>query len=516
MKKVLKLTSFVIIILMISVSCSEDILFSETTEEICEEKELASVTNEGFLNFPSCTSFEQFIEDLQNGENPDISYLSRSNNSFKSIAFLNEQIHNAKRTRTEKLSYDDNLEDLEEMTIDEFNLMKAENLIFDNILMHAMDTTLRICIAGELYKITPYGTFSSKKEKVSEIDLAVRNFNPLVKDSIEAGKTIKLNENVNFTNSFKHVYAQEGELLEYEIDDKGTRAPTPEKPNTFHLQYGVDSYKWSNSNIFKAFFDLIRGKDVSKSKEFDKKHRVQVNIFDVNYGFYKSAGVKVRMQQKKKFCCVSYWPDIEAQKLAIGFNQLEGVLKYDIPNNLTIIQPPINAKWSKFQASLNQVTNTFIYGAFHKLKMLRDWNDWVFGWMPEIRIGDNYYREKIINKLYDTAAKEVFDISKALINKHVYQPYEKRIKPTDPMIAYLYWCPSQFTFNEEHPYITGVVEYDNKKSKSVIFDRSFGIAFYGTVPVPYTPSDFKINNIDAFGAAYYNNKWLGIRFYYTK
>lgn len=516
MKKALKPTSLIIIILMIMVSCSEDNVYSEPRDKVLSKEELASITDEGFLMFPSFTSFVQFLEEIQNGGDQAVRSSSRSFENFKSMAVLSEQIHNTERTRTEENNYEDNLDDLEEMTVDEFNLMKSENLIFDNILLHAMDTSLRICIEGELYKITSYGTFSSKMEKASEIELAVKTFNPLVKDSIEAGRTIKLNENVNFTNSFKQVYTQEGELLEYVTENMETRAPTSDRPNTFHLQYGVDSYKWSNSNVFKAFLDLIRGKDVSKSKEFDKKHRVQVNVFDVNYGFYKSAGVKVRMQKKKKFCFVPYWTDIEAQKLAIGFNHLDGVLKYDVPNNLTIIQPPINAQWKAFTTTLNQVPTPVIYGAFHKLKMLQDWNDLIFGWMPEIKIGDNYYREQIINKIYDTAAKEVYDISKSLINKYVYRPYEKRIKPTDPMVAYLYWSPSQFTFDKEHPYITGVVEYDNKKSKSVIFDRSFGVAFYGSVPVPYTPSDFDIRNIDAFGAAYFNNKWLGIRFYYNK
>lgn len=38
--------------------------------------------------------------------------------------------------------------------------------------------------------------------------------------------------------------------------------------------------------------------------------------------------------------------------------------------------------------------------------------------------------------------------------------------------------------------------------------------YYGLkLPVPYTPSDFDIKSIDAFGAAYYDNKWLGVRFY---
>lgn len=133
--------------------------------------------------------------------------------------------------------------------------------------------------------------------------------------------------------------------------------------------------------------------------------------------------------------------------------------------------------------------------------------------MPEVRIGDKNYTDKILNKIYNAPAEYVYKQSKSLINKKVYAPIEKQIKPTDPMVAYLYWGSSEFTFNKERPFITGIKEYSHKKSKSVIFDRSFGVSFIGVVPVPYTPSDFDIKSIDAFGAAYYDNKWLGVRFY---
>jgi hypothetical protein len=155
-----------------------------------------------------------------------------------------------------------------------------------------------------------------------------------------------------------------------------------------------------------------------------------------------------------------------------------------------------------------------MYGAYHNLKFIKDWTDVIFGWMPELKIGEKNYTDQVINKLYNTPAKLVYQHTKKLINKTVYTPIEKKIKPTDPMLAYLIWGTSSTHFNKEHPYIMGVKEYSSRKSKSVIFDRSFGIAFYGTIPVPYTPSDFDINKIDAFGAAFYDNKWLGVRFYW--
>ena len=80
-------------------------------------------------------------------------------------------------------------------------------------------------------------------------------------------------------------------------------------------------------------------------------------------------------------------------------------------------------------------------------------------------------------------------------------------------MAYLVWGSSSTKFNEEHPYITGVCEYVNCNSKSVIFDRSFGFSFVNGSVSGFLPSEFDIKKLDMFGAAYYDKQWRGIRFY---
>jgi hypothetical protein len=511
---------FLLIILSLSfvlTSCSDVIETYETATNIPQETEIVTVSNEGYLTFPSFKSLEMFFEKVQNGGTTSNYDFSRSDYRFESVAMLENRIATDKKSRAigySSISNDD-INDLEEMTQDEYNLMKSENLLFDDLMTHAMDTTLRICIEGELYKITENGTFSVKLEKAEKLDLAIKEFNPSLKDALEAGATVQLNSDVKFTNTFKNVQIDNSELLEFDPEEIPiSRANSSTAQNEFHKSYGVESYKWKNSNIIKKFLDLIRGKDVSKTRNFSKKYRVQVNIFDVNYLFYKSAGIKVKMQQRKKFCFVPYWVNIEADKLAIGFNEMDGILTYNNPNNMSSISPTEGAKWGKFTGTLNGIASTYMYGAYHNLKFIKDWTDVIFGWMPELKIGEKNYTDQVINKLYNTPAKLVYQHTKKLINKTVYTPIEKKIKPTDPMLAYLIWGTSSTHFNKEHPYIMGVKEYSSRKSKSVIFDRSFGIAFYVTIPVPYTPSDIDINKIDAFGAAFYDNKWLGVRFYW--
>lgn len=501
-------------------SCSND-MEPEMVGVLSDAKEdFVTVSENGYLNFPSEELFESFFVAIQNGENPIINVQTRSASSFQSIAQLNLQLERqiCEYGQNKEFTYKDDLSDLEEMTQDEYNLMKAEELLFDDILTHAMDTTLRICVAGELYKVTENGTFSVKLEKADKLDLAINNFNPSIKQTVNAGETIQLNADVKYTNTFGASSLQVADMDVEEMDESFAMTRSGASIiNSFHVPYNVNSYKWKNNGMIKKFLDLIRGKDVSKSNQFSKNYRVQVNVFDVNYGFYKSAGIKVRMQEKKKFCFVPYWVGIKADKLVIGFNELEGVLKYNNPNNISNIMPTASAKWKKFQGTLNGIVSSYIYGAYHNIKFIRDWTEYAFGWMPDIKIGDKNYRNNVLNKIYNTPADQLCSFTKKIIGKTIYTPIgNKIVKPTDPMVAYLIWGTTEFKFNKERPYIMGVKEYTSRKSKSVIFDRSFGISFIGKMPAPFTPSNFDINSIDAFGAAYYNNQWRGVRFYCKK
>ncbi len=83
--------------------------------------------------------------------------------------------------------------------------------------------------------------------------------------------------------------------------------------------------------------------------------------------------------------------------------------------------------------------------------------------------------------------------------------------PKDPKLAYFVWGVSTIGFDKEHPFITGVKEFSDLKSKSIIFDRSFGFNISGKTITGFLPSEFDIKGIDAFGAAYYDNRWLGVR-----
>lgn len=505
---------------MLVTACSSEDLVDATDSGNTEQNKVVgnevSVSQDGYLVFPTSQSLETFVEKLSNGEQPTV--LSQATrvggiNKFESVADLNERLARTK-TRATNTDNTEDLSDLEEMTEEEFNLMKAENLLFDDVMTHMVDTTLRICVEGRLYKITEKGTFSVDANKSNLLGPSIKNFNPKITETIKTGQSLKLNNDVTFTKSFSDNNISNSDFQFVEDIKLATRAASDTyTENAFHSQYNVNSYLWNNHSVVQKFLDWLRGKDVSRENKFNKNKRVQVSVFDVNYAFYASAGIKVKMQKRKKFLGIPYWKLEKADKIVIGFNGLDGIMKYNNPRSYSSINPALNKQWGTFTGTLNGIQSKFFYGTYHKLPFIKDWVDDIICVMPEIKIGNTNWKDKVGNNLYEAPAKLVYQQLKSLENKYIYSPVRHKITPTDPKFAYLVWGNSSTEFNKEHPYITGVKEYTNCKSKSVIFDRSFGFSILNGSVSGFLPSDFDIKKLDVFGAAYYDKQWRGVRFY---
>lgn len=514
MKKVLFLILTVIII-----ACSSDDIEVINYDNIISDNEeidsAVSVSKEGYLVFDSPQSLKIYMENISCGQPSERATRCIKTSGFISIAELDEQITQAK-TRLDSLEDIDDLSDVEEMTEDEYNIMKAENLLFDDVLTHLVDTTLRICVEGRLYKITEQGTFSVDTCKADLLKISIEEFDPEIKQSMQTGQSISLNNDVIFTNSFSetNINSSEFQLIEKPVNDNTTKPESTESytDNSFHTSYNVNTYEWKNHSVVQKFLDWLRGKDVSKENKFNKNRRVQVSVFDVNYAFYASAGIKVKMQKRKKFLGIPYWKLEKAEKIVIGFNALDGIMKYNNPRSYSSINPTMGTQWNAFTGALNGIQSKFFYGMYNDLAFIKDWTNEIICLIPEILPGDNNWKDKIGNELYKAPANAVYAKLKSLENKYIYSPIKRCIMPTDPKMAYLVWGNSSTEFNKEHPYITGVREYSNCKSKSVIFDRSFGFSIINHGVSGFLPSEFDIKKLDVFGAAYYDNQWKGIRF----
>jgi hypothetical protein len=409
-------------------------------------------------------------------------------------------------------------EELECMTEDEYRVNKAEAIIPDDYLEELLDTTMRIEVEKRLYKITPYGTFSVGRDSANLIDDAIASFDTTLISSHQNGEYINLPNGVVFTNSF----GEKSEINDWVVEDSNvcldtvaiTRAVGDEDIPRFHEIYNCTSNHWKNHSVWQKFWDKIRGKDVNRENNFDSKHRVQVTVFNINYAFYASAGIKVAMQRRKKFLFAKYWVNTDAEKLAIGFNYVYGVMKLKNPASYSSISPTTSTQWGRFKGAINGIISDYVYGIYHKLPVVKDWVDDIYMFLPEVTISNNTYPNRdMMNTLYNLPPKYVYRFLKDQAGKTVYGPISKRIRPTDPRIAYYVWGENNINYNSEKPYIIGVKEYGRGSHKTVRFDQSCGFNLNNFAVTGFLPSEFKIKEIDAFGAAYYNNRWKGVRFY---
>lgn len=427
---------------------------------------------------------------------------------FKSVANMKRNISALKTRGLES--------DNEEMTEDEYNLMKAENLLLDPALEEVMDTTLRIQVSDRLYKVTKYGTFSVPTGNESYLNSVIASFDTTLVHKCVNGETIALEHGAVYANSFGDNSVQDVDMEE--VSDIQTRSSIDNSDVNLQAGYNTVSYAWKNHSLWQKFWDKLRGRDVSRENNFDKKHRVQMEVFNVNYMFYASAGVKVKMQRQKKFWFVKYWVSENADKIAVGFNNLTGTLKFKNPALYSSINPPASVLWGKFQRTLNGQTNDFVMTTYHKLPVVKDWVEDIYMVLPLVEVVETKLKmpsSKVLNSMYNAPAKEM---SKFLlsINNNYFGKIQKKIQPKDPRIAYMVWGEGDIAFTKAKPYIMGVMEYNSTSSKTVRFDRSFGFSFNNGSVKGFLPSEFKIENIDAFGAALYRGQWRGVRFVGTK
>ncbi len=487
-------------------SCDSNELTDVEKIEIANAQEEEHLTN--YLRFSNVEMLENYMDSCANTILVLPLQKKMNANGFKSIADLRRECIFFENNKIAKSLVSLGEDEIEDMTEDEYNLMKAEDLIYDNSLSYVLDTTLRVCVDNILYKITPYGTFSAEENCAAEIENAINTFDTTLMYTMELGSSVILSNGVEYTRSFTN-------HNEEDIDDIVAEQSLSKDfaANSFHNGYNVDSYKWKNHSLFKSFMDWMRGKKVSRERNFNKNKRIQVKVFEVNYKFYASTGIKVRVQKRKKFLGIPYWKETSAEKIALGFNGLEAEFKYNNPKNYTVLEPTMSSAFGRFTKTLNNIPVNFIYSWVSKIDFLKDWTrSGIYFIMPEIRINDQNYREQVLNKVYTAEIKEISNLPK-LITNHYFSEIKKQIKPKDPMVAYLVWGNSSTTFNKERPYITGVEEY-NENSKSVIFDRSFGITIKNKYIGGFLPTQFVIKKLDVFGAAYCDGQWLGIRFYY--
>jgi hypothetical protein len=497
------------------------ITFSCTKEETQNYTDISNNSNESeYLDFISQAEFDDVIQSyiaFENGSSTETKSINRKTaKGFTSIAELQQSC-------LTKSGADD-----EEMTQDEFNIMQAKLLLPDPVLCYVLDTTLRIAVGNDFYKITPYGTFVTHKGNEEELYAVIENFEQ-TKQSLnitEKDSVVDITPSVKFINTFRNtpvrsnIVSEEEEkyydnLIAVEDEDVTTKAAGATK---YYSTYGnINSYKWSSKTIVGKWLDKFFGTSAYRENSFPSDRKMSFEVFSVNYIFYASSGFKVKLEKRKKFLFIKYWGDETADKIVVGFDEFTGKLKFNLPQTPERTQTDaINA----LSGYLNGVTKNFVFKGYNSLGFMKDFSSYVYSFIPEFNLPIGAATNQMINSAIQTQAKDFIDnvVPKTVYNcltgftgKYI-SSIKKYVEIQSPRALYALGSPKEISV-----FTNGVQDYGRTSSKTIRFDQSFGFKasfLNGSLSAStYLPSLFEIQQLDMFAAVYYGGQWRGIRFY---
>lgn len=387
--------------------------------------------------------------------------------------------------------------------------IKADTLLIDPVLETVVDTTFSVAVNTNLYRITDYGTFiTTNKNNTAELDACIRNFDKNKLIQVAEG-LYRITDNVSIYDSYGYISGKNSTLDEYAV--------VPSTLSTTNAAFGDMSYntkkyglvtkQWKTHGLHAAFSWLV-GKDISRDNNFDSKHKVHCELFQVNYLFYASTGFKVKMQEKHKILFFNRWKNINASDIVIGIERLSGHMKFNY-NPGSIGKLPT---YKTFTCTLQNMTNKMLYAGIGKPTFIEDWvNDTADMCYAAL---DNSPINKYIKEPWECTlplTQEIFykGLDK-LTDQAIYNVIGKRLAPEDPRVALVFRKSGSL---ETH--VRGLQSYGSRKSKTIYFSRSggFSISLGGTV-IGWIPEKYNIDGADIFGAIKYNGTWKGVRFHY--
>lgn len=545
----------------LSASCSKDTgVFNTSVDELVREETDSSQRK--YLSFASRNDFSLYVEQLRQGGDGLRSaraYARYVPEGFKSIASLRQEqlrsMSSSTSTVATEVALIDDAPDLEsdtEMTSEEFALFRAEELILDSTLRFALDTTLRVEIADSLYAVTEVGTFIAPTIQEEALNKAIEDFrlisqttdllSPVVPVVAPKDQFNSMSSEISFDAPKERISElsntlaklQPGQVMSvgnsvYYIDSYGvvqnafqTSSPIvnhspliyaprePELPE-FHKNYNVNTYVWKEKTFVGKLLGKVFGHNISRENYFDKRHRVQLVVYDVNLGFFTTTGIKARLQHRKRFLWFNIWHETVAEKLVVGFNQFHAEIT-DKSIGTKPQNPVALSTLNSFQTTVNGQITDFVTRTYRNIDFIDDWAHDIAALVPLIKVGPlEINPTKAYEFLYNTPRKEIISLLNKNVNHMVFDPLRKKASKEAPRMGFF---PNGS--GKSQVYGIGVSEYENIKGKSIKLNLAFGLSFsHGggkTSISPFVPRDVELKAFDVFVSVRRNGVWKGVRF----
>lgn len=529
-------TTLLLVVVFIFTRCQEDRPeFSETSpspETIASEQ--------SYLSFPNEQTLKDYVDiarrALEDNPSPDMVLASiRSQvpvpDHFVPMALRNSQ--------SQVSLSEDGIDGESEVNVEQemdFFLVPEEELHY------VLDTERRVKVGDEIYQITEAGTFFYQEAFEEEFEKLYQDFpDKYLAFNSKNGIDTYTYGNVGFADTYSYVKNQNltvGEVIgRFTGDIEPEIGAQPQSiPEFYHVTLvGAGNYQ-INSNFTSDYglrntsmpSNLLNdlGLFTWRSRNHDNRHRAQVSLFSLNYLFYKSAGFKVRFQQKRdiRACvrvfgrrCVTvghYWTKRTATDMVIGFDYFQGYTKLPFKfNEFDTYEWGLRnttKRWS------NTLANFVFKGAGAETRdELRDWASNINLFGGTVTSTDQVITKGAFDLGFNWLKGQFANESDKMVRGLAFQNYET------PKIAIL---PGNGEYYGDRLYqvFNGVSPYKNRSEKKIRFGggHTIGVKFKmkennnfwpPSFPGPYTPFAFKIEKAAVFGAVKHNGKWVGVR-----
>mgnify|MGYP000863374056 CR=1 FL=1 len=399
---------------------------------------------------------------------------------------------------------------------------EEENMISDPLLASFIDENNEIVVKDTLYKFTTRGVFSSHLKDSLKLKSYLKDRQP----QLSAEELLKLRETASgkrqVADGVYRFIAPISELERNNIKEEQKRIANLTPAN--ELQPIIDGLPITRGDR-NWFLHRIFGESRVATEHFDRRHRVKIEFFNQNYGFYKSVGISVRNQTRR----FRIWWASKANEVVLGINYI--YMTYKMPT----------APLKELQAAKDE--NEFIILAYKGDFYFHAQNNYLKSTfkveeakLPFIK----YNNEKLLTIYIPSVAgykidyeKELF-VSDLLSQKNIATLYKmgfdflRNIGSKDKEFAVV--RTPQFEDEIEAMYFAERYQGENTNKKKIHLSTDYGFLLTFTSSVdkkggkwynnfgvkPPELREYKTVKYDFYGMARVGGTWRGVRMVYEK
>lgn len=465
----MKTFALFVVFLCMFTSCIKDHLKKEDGTNTEASSGVAQVNEDGYLTFQSLDALKRCLKEISENTESGQSIVERylggeTTRSANQRTFISVAMQEA-MLLTRSGNDDSHDVDDEEMTIEEFGIARAGELLYEDALTYVMDTTLRIVAGDKLYQVTEYGTFVAPLDKADMLSETILNFNNGLSSNMTqlSEDEFLLSNGITYINTF---YEPDTSGVTHEFIDEDT-ATRSESSVAHYVNIVPVSTRANNDDE-----DVKVGEDWgAEFNYFSNKRRMKCKLYRVNYGIGRYAGYKCKYQKRKRFLGVKYWVKTNASKMEITINSMELSLQLTLPSNPSPGDTPLGKDaFAAFSGYVGNSAYTAIVRAVGiKPPFLKGWAKDAIG----ITLGN--FTDKIPNKnmesVYKMADDQVKRMFTGFVNKRL-EPLKRAITPQDQRVAFLGWGRT----NIVRTFTTGTRTWTNTDKQNITLVNEGGFA----------------------------------------